>query len=209
MAATQTLERAADAQPTRPAALAVLDAAARCFAERGFAATSVDDVARRLNATKGRVYHHYASKTDLFFAVYRRGMDLNFAALARVADAPPVPRLRAMCVAHAETIMREQAFQRVIVEGVFLHRFGTGSPRHHDELRRLIDLRDDYERLFRAAIEDATGRDGAIAVKSCLAVLNSTVFWYRERTPAERPALAHELAETAIAGLRIPTGEDR
>ena len=174
-----------------------MDAAARCFADRGYAATSIDDVARSLGSTKGRVYHHFASKTDLFFQVYRRGMALNFRSIA-----PHRGNLAAMCRAHAETIMREQPYQRVLVEGVFLHRHGNLSERQKHELRELIDLRDDYERTFREAIEDATGRDGSLAVKSLLAVLNSTVFWYRERSEAERGLLAEELTATALAGLR-------
>ena len=130
-----------------PAAVAVMDAAAQCFAERGYAETSIDDVARRLDATKGRIYHHFASKTDLFFQVYRRGMALNFAGVA-----PHRGDLAAMCRAHAETIMREQTYQRVIVEGVFLHRHGNLSERQQAELRELIDLRDEYEATFRTAI---------------------------------------------------------
>ena len=55
----------------------ILEAAAACFEERGFASTSIDDVARRLGSTKGRIYHHFSSKTDLFAAVFRAGMALN------------------------------------------------------------------------------------------------------------------------------------
>ena len=59
----------------------ILEAAAACFMEQGFHATSIDVVARRMGATKGRVYHHYQSKVDLFFDVHRLGMALLFVAL--------------------------------------------------------------------------------------------------------------------------------
>ena len=59
----------------------ILGAAARCFMERGYTATSIDDVARSLGATKGRIYHHFPSKADLFAEVFRAGMDMNFAAI--------------------------------------------------------------------------------------------------------------------------------
>ena len=43
---------------------AILDAAALCFMERGFNATSIDDIARRLSATKGTVsYTHLTLPT--------------------------------------------------------------------------------------------------------------------------------------------------
>jgi AcrR family transcriptional regulator len=47
----------------------ILDAALACFVERGFAATRLDDVARRAGVTKGTVYLYFRSKQDLFRAV--------------------------------------------------------------------------------------------------------------------------------------------
>ena len=66
----------------------ILVAAADCFKENGFAATSIDDVADMLGATKGMIYHHFRSKIDLFFAVYRRGMEINFGATEPEAKRP-------------------------------------------------------------------------------------------------------------------------
>jgi AcrR family transcriptional regulator len=51
---------------------ALLDSAAACFAQNGFAATSLDEVAQHARLTKGAIYHHFASKRDLFRAVLER-----------------------------------------------------------------------------------------------------------------------------------------
>jgi AcrR family transcriptional regulator len=51
---------------------ALVDSAASCFIESGFAATSLDEVAKRARVTKGAIYHHFASKRDLFIAVLER-----------------------------------------------------------------------------------------------------------------------------------------
>lgn len=48
---------------------ALIQEATNLFAERGFAATSLDDVARAANVTRGAVYHHFAGKQALFEAV--------------------------------------------------------------------------------------------------------------------------------------------
>ncbi|WP_157253781.1 TetR/AcrR family transcriptional regulator [Nonomuraea typhae] len=48
---------------------ALLEAATRRFADRGFAATALEDVAADIGASRGAVYHHFASKTALFEAV--------------------------------------------------------------------------------------------------------------------------------------------
>lgn len=48
---------------------ALLETATRMFAERGYARTSLDDVAVAIQATRGAVYHHFDSKQALFEAV--------------------------------------------------------------------------------------------------------------------------------------------
>src|SRR5437016_6311847 len=47
----------------------ILAAALDCFAERGFAATRLDDIARRAGVTRGTLYLYFQSKEDLFKAV--------------------------------------------------------------------------------------------------------------------------------------------
>lgn len=49
----------------------ILEAALECFAERGFAATRLEDVAARAGVTKGTAYLYFASKEELFKAVVR------------------------------------------------------------------------------------------------------------------------------------------
>jgi len=50
----------------------LLDAATRVFAERGFEAASLDEVAAAAGYTKGAVYSNFASKTDLVIALIER-----------------------------------------------------------------------------------------------------------------------------------------
>jgi AcrR family transcriptional regulator len=52
----------------------ILDAAARLFAERGYAETDVDSLAALLEVGKGTIYRYFPSKRDLFLAAVDRGM---------------------------------------------------------------------------------------------------------------------------------------
>ena len=60
----------------------LLDAAEDVFAEKGFIAATLDDIAHAAGYTKGAIYKHFAAKEDLFLAVsdryWRRYFD-NFA----------------------------------------------------------------------------------------------------------------------------------
>jgi AcrR family transcriptional regulator len=49
---------------------AILKAGRRLFGERGFAATTIDDIAEAARVAKGAVYHHFATKEAVFEAVF-------------------------------------------------------------------------------------------------------------------------------------------
>ena len=57
----------------------ILDAALACFAERGFAATRLDDVARHAGITKGTLYLYFPNKEELFKEVVRQAIIANIA----------------------------------------------------------------------------------------------------------------------------------
>ena len=197
----------------------ILVAAALCFKNRGFSATSIDDVARALGATKGMIYHHFRSKIDLFFAVYRQGMEINFAATRPEfdRDLDGLHRLARMGMAHSVALMEHQSFQRVLHEGVAMHQTGSTTASQRETLLELIKLRGEYEALFRRTIECAAKdadfelRDSSLASKNFLAVLNSTVFWYSPRKGNVRNGqigLARELVRFALQGLGATVPQD-
>ncbi|MGH7043066.1 MAG: TetR/AcrR family transcriptional regulator [Acetobacteraceae bacterium] len=65
----------------------ILTAALALFAERGFAATRLEDVARRAGISKGTIYLYFPTKEDLFRAVVRRDLLPNLAAMEAQAEA--------------------------------------------------------------------------------------------------------------------------
>jgi AcrR family transcriptional regulator len=67
----------------------VLAAAATVFAQRGFAAASIDEVAGAAGFTKGAVYSNFASKDELFLALMDARVNARVELVRRVTtDAP-------------------------------------------------------------------------------------------------------------------------
>jgi AcrR family transcriptional regulator len=64
---------------------AILKAAKRLFGERGFAATTIDDVAASARVAKGAVYHHFETKEALFEAVFDQASQELLVEVDRVA----------------------------------------------------------------------------------------------------------------------------
>lgn len=63
------VERAQPATDSLDTRSRILTAAARIFGERGFAGASLDEIASSADLTKGAVYWHFASKSDLFLTL--------------------------------------------------------------------------------------------------------------------------------------------
>ena len=192
--------------------LDILQAAAKCFMERGYAAASIDEVARSLGATKGRIYHHYPSKSDLFADVFRVGMEMNFEAIEplRRLDGPALPRWCEMAQAHVIQMITTRAFQRAVWIGVEMHLRGATTPEQRDVFEDLIGLRTQYGNYFRETIAAARDEgamrfdDLSIANQLMFMTLNSPIFWYRQRigeTRAEIEDLAGQVVAFALGGL--------
>lgn len=67
----------------------IVAAALEVFAEKGFAAARLDDIARRAGVSKGAIYLYFATKEDIFRAVVEQGVAPNLAAVqAAIANNP-------------------------------------------------------------------------------------------------------------------------
>ncbi|MBE0550550.1 MAG: TetR family transcriptional regulator [Rubrivivax sp.] len=188
----------------------ILRAAAELFMEFGYAATSIDAVAERLGATKGRIYHHYASKADLFF-------DVQVAAMTRLSEevepiarggGSAIARLSAMALRHTQIILTELPMQKVAVQGLERHLLGASAATKR--LRSVVKMRDDYEALFAEVIDEGM-REGVfadlpvkLATKPFFGALNWATVWFSQRRLQSAEAIddiAHALAAFALRGL--------
>lgn len=64
----------------------ILDVAARLFTEKGYDGTSLQDIINGTNLSKGAIYHHFASKEEIFVRVCDKIGEENGAILGKVRD---------------------------------------------------------------------------------------------------------------------------
>ena len=69
----------------------IVAAALAVFAEKGFAAARLDDIAARAGVSKGALYLYFETKQDLFAAVVRDAVSPNLAAVEALASATDMP----------------------------------------------------------------------------------------------------------------------
>jgi AcrR family transcriptional regulator len=196
---------------------AILDAAARVFAARGYDGASIDDVAAELGSTKGRVYHYWSGKQGLLAAVQRRGIERTIAAVEPIAtdDAlSALDRLERMIRAHVSSILSDLDYQRVLLQSVDMYAPAGRARADLASINQQINgLRRYYEELFTDLVAagqragTVAGNDPLLTTRALLGTLNWVCVWHRrpadERQREQRDSRTiHELSEFAIRGLR-------
>ena len=78
---------------------AFLKAGTRCFNQKGFSGTSLDEIAEQLQVSKGAFYYHFANKEALLTQCFDYTLDQLERVMARVAslDGSPVMKLEVAC----------------------------------------------------------------------------------------------------------------
>jgi AcrR family transcriptional regulator len=97
----------------------VLAAARSLFGRKGYAQTSVDEIAAAARVTKGAVYHHFAGKEALFRAVYAEVESEAQARAMRAGDPhqPPVDQLVAKLNAYLDAALDEETRRITLIDG--------------------------------------------------------------------------------------------
>ncbi|MFC9981002.1 helix-turn-helix domain-containing protein [Gordonia sp. NPDC127522] len=136
----------ASAAAAAETARAVLAAATRQFADRGFSDVSLDDVAEAAGVTRGAVYHHFRNKGALFAAVaaacHQQVADAVVAA-AEAAGTDPARQLRAGSHAFVDAITSGPAVRILLIDGPAV--VGWEEWRRLDEVGSAAHLREALE----------------------------------------------------------------
>ncbi|HEY8416849.1 MAG TPA: TetR/AcrR family transcriptional regulator [Limnochordales bacterium] len=185
----------------------ILAVAARLFREKGYHATSMQDLAEAVGMQRGSFYYYIRTKEDLLFRVMRDAMEAFIQAVQPVVEQPGDPRekLRRAVTKHLKVLA-----QRIDAVAVLLHELKALSPARQQEI---VALRDAYEGLIRRILAEGA-EQGVFAVASprlagfvVLAVMNWPYQWYRPTGPARPEELAAAFAHILLRGLERRAGE--
>jgi AcrR family transcriptional regulator len=185
----------------------ILDAAAGIFAKKGYAATSIQDIADEVDILKGSLYYYIESKEDLLFGVIQ---DVHLPGLAnlerqRSSDGPALDRLRTFVSDHVK-----YNAQNLTKIAVFFHDFRSLTS---DRRETIIRERDQYDHYLRELIaqgqEEGTicpGINGKLAAFAILGLMNWMYEWYRPEGQKSADEIAHAFAEMAVRSVACPGG---
>jgi AcrR family transcriptional regulator len=134
----------------------VLDAAAKVFAERGYDATTLEDVAAAAGFSKGAVYSNFESKQDLFLALMRGHITTRMDAVRSATAVPGTFAQQTLRAGEelAKLMARQPDWQLLFIE------FWTRAVRDPELRHELVEQRRPVRALIADYIEDAAARMG-------------------------------------------------
>lgn len=191
------------AMKTTSVADEVLKAALELFATKGYANTSVQQIVEAAGVTKGAMYHYFASKDDLLFAIYERMLSLQKRRLDEITAKGGA----------AEDVIRAVCEDVVVTSIDFLHE-GTVffrsqhmlTPERQQEVkRRRREYHDAFAELIARGQAEGSFRDD-IPVSVLIAHFFSDVHylphWYSPEGPEDKTEVAEQLTALFLRSIR-------
>ena len=146
----------------------ILIAARVCFAESGYGGASTHMVAARVGLTTGALYHHFASKRDLYLAVFAEAEELLIERFEKVAA--PHRRFISKLDSILDEIVRLSREEPTLIG--FLQTVTADIGRHADLLEAIAPAFEQRDELFAGLIEAGVA-SGEIAVADRDVVLDT------------------------------------
>lgn len=181
----------------------IVVAAAKIFSEKGYTATSLQDIASAVGLLKGSIYYYIKSKESLLFELVERAIAAQMTVLEEDADtaaASAPARLRAFIRRWMALTRRERLWGRV-AENEFRR---LSSPR----LKQVIAQRDEFSSFVKSIIEQGVKEgtfdpavDPSVATSSLFGLMVTTPNWFKPSGKMSYSELADWYATFFVRGL--------
>jgi AcrR family transcriptional regulator len=193
----------------------ILRTAARLFQQRGYDATSMNDVAAALKLSKGGLYHHFQSKDEILFEIMNHAMEIT---QQRVLDpvrgiADPEERLRALIRLHIEVVLspRDREITVMLHENhplppALRKRINARKKDYIHFLERLMDeVQKEVQKEAQKKGQPAQSSRGRVSPRAAafalLGMINWIYQWYKPEGELQAQNLIPQFTELLFGGI--------
>ncbi len=186
----------------------VLQAAAKLFSERGYAATTIDAITDELSASKRAIYDHFTGKAEILVEICEQAVRFSVDLAERVARDPgdPVARLRLLAHDFTGIVIDNQDYIAISSrEMKFLP---------EESRRRILRMQERFDRILGSILAEGVARgcfELADPAMTALAISGMIIWvhrWYRAGGRLSRQEIAEAMAETALR-MAVASGTRR
>lgn len=156
-------------------------AAAALFAERGYRAVTMDDVADSLGYTKSVIYYYFKNKNEILWQIFTKSLEFYSVAMKAIEakKLPPNEALTEMIREHAKCVMQNKNYTTI-----YNREEAELEPQQRRQLNKMKRVYDSmFEEVFKAGVELQAFRDmpSHVAISGILGMCNWLHVWYDEK----------------------------
>lgn len=178
----------------------IRNAARQLFAERGYNAVSMRDIAQAIGKQPGGIYNHFASKQTILVDLMQENLArAHAAAIAPLPDADPATKLEAFVRGHVQHNIDNP-------DDIFIAYMELRSL-DPDGATQIMAQRNAYESALRAILRDGqttgafTFADPAIHARAILSMLGGVTVWYRETGAQTQAAITENYVQAVLQSV--------
>lgn len=178
----------------------IVDAAANLFREKGFVATSLEDIAREVGMYKGSLYHYIKSKEDLLFAVVREPAEQILNDLRELVqlDVPPSEKIRRVTRSHVRVLEEHFTYCSVYLEEVAgRHRSDEWSAMDREYVQAIVDIIAEGQQRG----EFGRSLDARTTTLALIGSLNWLTHWYHPGGELKGAEIADRYCDIFLMGM--------
>jgi AcrR family transcriptional regulator len=180
----------------------VIAAAARLFAERGFRAVTIDDVAASLGYTKSVVYYYFKNKNQVLWEIFNRIHEAWWQDMKAIVDLDIAPdrKLAALIRQHALNVMNRTEWTAIF--------FRDQSELTEDQQKTVTERKRIFDRNFRdtyaAGVAAGVFKDipPAVVASGIVGMCNQTHLWFKRDRGLSADQIADHFTDLILNGCR-------
>jgi AcrR family transcriptional regulator len=178
----------------------IVRVAARLFAERGYRAVTIDDIANELGFTKSAVYYYYGNKAEILWQIFEEIYDgyIRMASEIRDLRLDPPEAMRRVIYEHATWVIRRREWTAIY--------FREESELTEEQRRTITRRKREYDAIIEGIYEEGV-KQGVfadipphIAVSGILGMCNWLHVWFNEKGRVTPEEIARQYASLLSRG---------
>lgn len=172
---------------------------AKLFSKKGFAETSMDDIAAAAKLSKGGIYHYFSSKTDVLYFILDNFMDLVLKDLQEELSKfdNGLDRVKGLIFRHIDQYPKYTSEARTL-----FHEVQNLPPKYY---KKIIAKEREYNRITHNVLADYFGpsmkKNQVTAITFILLGMCNSVYGYNPENPVSSEQMSQMIFDILVGGV--------
>ena len=181
----------------------IFETSMKLFAEKGYEATSIEEITATVGVAKGTLYYHFSSKEEIFNFLIEEGMKLlqNSIDIKTAKYTNYIDKIKAIVLIQIKIVVKYEDLIKIL-----LSQFWGNEARNQKCQKHILEYVNKIENIVKEGMKAKQIKQGnpqAIASEIYGLICSSLVYKIRSEEEIDIMTLFREFENTIIEGLKI------